>query len=75
MRKRRKHRQPIPQFSIRTLLGLTTATALLLGVLRWLNVPARASWLVLVVMAAGGVAAVALVAVIAGQDSGEDDRD
>lgn len=67
-----KGRPLIPQFSIRTLLGLMTATGLLFGTLRWLNVPSRASWLVLLVALAGGLAAVVLVAVIAGQGSGED---
>lgn len=68
-------RQPPLQFGLRTLLGLTAGTALLFGVLRWLDVPPRASLIVLLVAVAGAVAALGLVAVIAGQGPGDDDRD
>jgi hypothetical protein len=68
-------RQRPLQFGLRTLLGATAATALLFGVLRWLDVPPRANWIVLLVALAGALAALALVAVIAGCGPGEDDRD
>lgn len=67
-------RQRPLQFGLRTLLGLCVATALLFGVLRWLNVPARASWIVLVVALAGGLAALGLIVVIAGGGPREHDR-
>ena len=71
-----QHPRPAPlQFGLRTLLGVTTAVAILFGVLRWLNVPPRAGLLVLVVAVAGALAAVGLVAVIAGWGSGDDPHD
>jgi hypothetical protein len=69
-----RKRPPPLQFGLRTLLGVTTATAVLFGVLRWLNVPPRASMIVLVVAGAGAAAALGLVAVIARSVAGEDDR-
>lgn len=63
------------QFGLRTLLGVTAATALLFGVLRWLDVPPKASWIVLVVAVAGAAAAIGLVTVIAGGGADQDDRD
>ena len=67
--------RPAPlQFGLRTLLGATTGTAVLFGVLRWLDVPPRASLMVLVVGGAGAAAALGLVVVITRWATGEDDH-
>ncbi len=58
-------RSPL-QFSLRSLLGLTVAIALVFGMLRWLKVSATASAVVLVILIVAAAAAVALLAVIAG---------
>ena len=58
-------RPPAIQIRLRTLLGITAVVALLFGVLRWLEVPAQASLLVLVVLTAGAIAAVGLMVAIA----------
>ncbi len=58
-------RRPL-QFSLRWLLGLTAAVALLFGMLRWLEVSTTASVVVLVILIAAGIAAVTLLAAIAG---------
>ncbi len=60
-------RRPL-QFSLRSLLGLTVVVALLFGTLRWLDVSATASAVVLVILIVAVVAAVALLAAIAGAD-------
>ena len=57
------------------MLAATVAMAVLFGVLRWLDVPARAQYIVLAVLAVSVVAAVALLVVIAGSVTGEDDED
>jgi high-affinity Fe2+/Pb2+ permease len=58
-------RPPAIQIGLGTLLGITAAVAILFGVLRWLEVPAQASLLVLVMLTAGAIAAVGLVVAIA----------
>jgi hypothetical protein len=62
------------QYSLRSLLGILTATALLFGGLRWLGVSQTANVVVLVVLIAGGAAAVGLLAAIsaAEEEDGED---
>lgn len=59
-------RTPAIQIRLRTLLAITAAVALLFGLLRWLEVPAQASLIVLAILGVGAIAAVGLVAVIAG---------
>jgi cytochrome bd-type quinol oxidase subunit 1 len=66
----RPPRAPL-QFSLRSLMGLMLAVALLFGTLRWLNVSPTASAVVLAVLILGALAAVGLLAVIAG---GSDDE-
>jgi hypothetical protein len=56
--------RPPPQFSIRGLLLLTAAVALLFGTMRWLGVSSEASALVLVVLIISGLAAIALLVTI-----------
>jgi hypothetical protein len=56
--------RPPPQFSIRGLLLLTAAVALLFGTMRWLGVSPEASALVLVVLMIAGLGAVALLVTI-----------
>ena len=60
-------RRPL-QFSLRSLFGLMLVVALVFGLLRWLEVLATASALVLVISIVAVVAAVALLAAIAGAD-------
>ncbi|NUQ63443.1 MAG: hypothetical protein HUU20_13270 [Pirellulales bacterium] len=62
------HRAPPLQFRLRSLLAMAVAVCLIFGTLRWLNVPPRASLIVLVILAVSVAAAVALVAAIAGSD-------
>jgi hypothetical protein len=59
-------RTPAIQIRLRTLLAITAAVAMLFGLLRWLEVPAQASLIVLAILGVGAIAAVGLVAVIAG---------
>jgi hypothetical protein len=67
-------RRPPPlQFRLRSLLAIAAAVCLLFGLLRWLDVPPRASLLVLVILGVSAIAAVALVAAIAGSETGGDD--
>ena len=58
-------RQPPLQFGLRPVFAITVAFALLFGTLKWLGVPALASFIVLVVLAASVAAAVGLMVVIA----------
>ena len=67
-----QRRAPL-QFGIGAVLAATVAVAVLFGVLRWLEVPARAQYIVLAVVAVSVIAAVALLVVIAGSVTGEDD--
>ena len=60
-------RRPL-QFSVCSLLGLMVVVALLFGTLRWLEVSATASAVVLVILVVAVAAAVALLAAIAGAD-------
>jgi hypothetical protein len=66
----KQRRRPL-QFSLRSLFGLMLAVALVFGMLRWLEVPAAASGVVLVILIVALLGAVALLAAIAGSD-GED---
>ncbi len=63
-------RRPL-QFGVAALLAIAVAVGLLFGLLRWLEVPARASYMVLAVVIVSVVAAVGLLAVIAGMDREE----
>jgi Flp pilus assembly protein TadB len=73
---RQRAKKPPLQFRLRTLLGVTTALALLFATLEWLGVPPLASFLVLVLLAVSVLAALALVIVIAASVAGdEDDRE
>lgn len=60
-----RRRAPPLQFGLRSLLGITASVAVLFGTLRWLNVSARASAMVLLIIVVGTAAALALVAAIA----------
>jgi uncharacterized membrane protein AbrB (regulator of aidB expression) len=60
-----EHRPPPLQFRLRSLLGIAVGVCLLFGTLRWLNVPPRASLIVLVILGVSVAAAVALIAAIA----------
>ncbi len=57
-------RRPL-QFSLRWLLGMMVVVALVFGTLRWLEVSATASAVVLVILIVAVVAAVALLVAIA----------
>jgi hypothetical protein len=57
-------RRPPLQFSLRGLLILTAAVALLFGTLRWLNVPPEASVMILVSLIIAAVAAIGLMVAI-----------
>jgi hypothetical protein len=57
-------RRPPLQFTIRGLLLLTAATALLFGTMRWLGVSPEASALVLVVLMIAAAAAIGLLVAI-----------
>jgi hypothetical protein len=65
-------RKPPLQFSLRAMLGMMVAVALLFGTLRWLGVSTTASAVVLVILVLGMLAAVGLLAAIAG--SGDDEH-
>ena len=54
------------QFSLRSILGVMVAVSLLFGTMRWLGVSPQASGIVLVILIVGSLAAVALLAAIAG---------
>jgi hypothetical protein len=56
--------RPPLQFSLRAMLALTAALALVFSVLRWIGAPPQASLLVLVLLGACAAAAIGLVAVI-----------
>lgn len=68
-------RRPPLQFGLRTMFGITAALCVLFATLNWLEVPRVASAIVLVVLGVGAVAAVALVVVIAGSVTGEEDEE
>jgi hypothetical protein len=57
-------RRPSLQFSLRGLLLLTAAVALLFGMLRWADVPPEASVMILVSLIIAGVAAIGLMVAI-----------
>jgi hypothetical protein len=60
-------RRPL-QFSLRSLLLLMVAVSVLFGTLRWLGVSPLGSGMVLVILIVGALAAVGLLAAIAGGD-------
>lgn len=68
------NRPPPIQIGLSTLLAFTAAVAILFGTLRWLEVPPRASAIVLLVLVVGLLAAIGLVVAIAnaGWDSTEE---
>lgn len=58
--------RPAPfQFSLRAMLGILTAMAVLMSLLQWAGAPREVSILVLVILVIGSVAAVGLLLVIA----------
>jgi hypothetical protein len=59
-------KRPPLQFSVRALLAAMVLVALLFGTLRWLDVSATASAVILVILVVGVLAAVGLLASIAG---------
>ena len=59
-------RRPPLQFGLRAVLMIMVAVSLLFGTLRWLDVPAQASAVVLVILIFSVAAALALVVAIAG---------
>lgn len=67
-----QRRRPPLQFRLRSLLAMAVAVCLLFGTLRWLNVPPRASLIVLVILAVSAAAALALVVAIAGSENGDE---
>jgi hypothetical protein len=64
-----------PQFSIRKLLALTAACAILFAAFRWLGMPPAASVLVAVLLTVSLAAAGLLVLVIAGTLDGDREQD
>ena len=58
-------RRPPLQLSLRGLLLLTAAVALLFGTLRWLGVPPEASAMILVLLIIAGTAVVGLIVAVA----------
>ncbi|OHB72069.1 MAG: hypothetical protein A2V70_20855 [Planctomycetes bacterium RBG_13_63_9] len=60
-----RRRAPL-QFSLRSLLVIAVAVALLFGTLRWLEVPPFASAMILVILVVSVAAALGLVVAIAG---------
>jgi len=67
-------RQAPLQFRLRTMLLITVAVGLVVGVLRWLEVPPRTSLIVLVVLSVSVAAALGLVVVIAGSITGDEEE-
>ncbi len=67
-----QRRPPPLQFSLRALLLMMVPVCLLFGTLRWLEVPAFASALVLVILVVSVLTALALVVAIAG--AADDDQ-
>jgi hypothetical protein len=65
--------RPPLQFGLRTMFIITAACCVLFATLEWLDVPPIASVIVLVVLGVGSLAAVALVVVIAGSVTGEEE--
>jgi len=64
-------RRPPLQFGLRSLLGITVAVSLLFGTLRWLEVPPRASAMVLLIATVSVIAALGLVVAIASAADGD----
>jgi len=60
------------QFSIRALLGMAVAVAVLFGMLRWLNVPPQVSAIILIIIVVAVAAALGLVVAIAA--AGDDEE-
>ncbi len=68
-----QQKRPPLQFGIRAVLAVTVGAALLFGLLRWLEVPPQASYVVLAVLVASAIAAVGLLLAIAGSDADDDE--
>ena len=66
----RESRPPL-QFGLRSLLLMAVAVAVLFGTLKWLDVPARASAIVLAIVIVSVAAALGLVVAIAGAPDDE----
>ncbi len=64
------HRPPL-QFSLKALLALPVVVGLLFGTLRWLGVSPLACGIILAILTLSAVAAIALLAALAG---GNDDE-
>ena len=60
------------QFSIRALLGMAVAVAVLFGMLRWLEVSPQASAIILIIIVVAVAAALGLVVAIAA--AGDDEE-
>ena len=67
----RPRRAPL-QFSIRALLGMAVAVAVLFGMLRWLEVSPQVSAIILIIIAVAVAAAVGVAVAIAA--AGDDDQ-
>jgi Flp pilus assembly protein TadB len=63
-----RRRRPPLQFSLKTLLMMPVAVALLFGTLRWLAVPPLASAIILAILVVSVAAALGLLAAIADDD-------
>ena len=59
------------QFTIRALLGLTVAVALVFGTLKWVGLSPRESLTVTAILAVGALAAVGLILAIASSLRGD----
>jgi hypothetical protein len=66
-----KRQRPPLQYSLRTLLTLPVVVGLLFGTLRWLGVSPLASGIVLAILVVSAVAAIGLLATLAGADDDE----
>jgi predicted RND superfamily exporter protein len=68
-------KRPPLQFSLATLLAVTTGLAMLFGALNWMGISTQAGAIVLIVVALSALAAVGLVVAIASaRDDGEDEE-
>jgi hypothetical protein len=62
--KETRHSPPPLQFGLSSLLWLMLAVGLIFGTLRWMQVPATTSLIVMAILAVSGLAVVALIAAI-----------
>ena len=67
--------RPPLQFGLSTLLGMMVAVSVIFGLLRWLDVPARVGYLILVVLVASSLAGLGLAVMIARWTTDDDLRD